>query len=238
MSNEAITYALHREAGTSSKKLVLLVMANACNVFGEAYPSYAYLEQVTELNRKTIIAAIQQLVADGLLRDTGRRMGSTGQVIVYELPEFKNSPVFGTVSNAGKQSQKQRLTVPKTGHGNIRKPNKEKNTKKDIPGFFIEPGGGIMVHALPEWLPRESWQAWNSHRIETGRPMTQTAAVRTMAKLTKFYNEGHDPVQIIDLAIERGWQGIYATEQTKTKTPQTSDKGIPVLSEYDRNPML
>lgn len=238
MSNEAITYALHREAGTSSKKLVLLVMANFCNVFGEAYPSYAYLEQVTELNRKTIIAAIQQLVADGLLRDTGRRMGSTGQVIVYELTEFKNSPVFGTLRNAVKQSQKERVTVPKTGHGNLRKPNKEKNTKKDAQGFFTESGSGIMVHALPEWLPRESWQAWNRHRLELRKPMTETAAVRTMAKLEKFYNEGHDPVQIIDLAIERGWQGIYATEETRLKKQKTTDKGIPVLEGRDAQVML
>lgn len=238
MSNEAITYALQCVAGTSSKKLIMLVMANMCNGFGEAYPSYAYLEQVTELNRKTIIAAIQQLVAAGLLRDTGRRMGSTGQVIVYELPEFKNSPVFGTVNNAVKQSQKERVTVPKTGHGNLRKPNKEKNTKKDGAAYFVEPGGGIMVHALPEWLPRESWQAWNRHRLELRKPMTETAAVRTIAKLEKFYNEGHDPVQIIDLAIERGWQGIYATDETRSTKARTTATGVPVLEGRDAQVML
>lgn len=72
-----------------------------------AFPSLAHLEEATLLNRKTIVASLAALQAQGLIVDTKERIGRTKQIPVYQL-RYGNSPKNGTV----KQSQIFHETVP------------------------------------------------------------------------------------------------------------------------------
>lgn len=85
MSIEAISWVLKQDMARSSEKFVLLCMANYSDDRGFAYPSVAALEQNTSQDRKTVLANLKRLVEASLLRDTGRRVGATRQVIVYQL---------------------------------------------------------------------------------------------------------------------------------------------------------
>ena len=129
--------------GSSSVKSVLTAMAECANPKTLlAYPSIPHICQMTELNRKTVIAALQALVDMTLIEDTGDRAGYTRQVTIYRLM-VGNSPVFtmkqyqkrdssenGTVPKTDgnspvftmKQSQKRTETVPKTGHVTLSNP--------------------------------------------------------------------------------------------------------------------
>lgn len=92
-------------ASQSAIKIVLLSMADRADEDNICFPSIKRLEADTELNRKTIIAAIGWLKKTKLVEDTGQRRGRTGQVIVYrllgvdnrEITVFNNSPESGTV---------------------------------------------------------------------------------------------------------------------------------------------
>jgi len=67
------------------KKLVLLSFADRASEDHCAYPSVARLVEDTEMDRKTVLKIIEELIEDGLIVDTGERKGRTKQVKVYQL---------------------------------------------------------------------------------------------------------------------------------------------------------
>ena len=62
------------------KKLVLLSLSDRAGEDHCAYPSMARLVEDTEMDRKTVLKIIDELVEDGLIVDTGERKGRTKQV--------------------------------------------------------------------------------------------------------------------------------------------------------------
>ncbi len=86
MSFEALAWAAKCRPGSASRKLVLLALADRHNTeTGLAYPSIDWLAEFTDLNRKTIISAIDALLSAGFIADSGVRFGRTGQVKAYTL---------------------------------------------------------------------------------------------------------------------------------------------------------
>jgi len=70
----------------STRKLVALALAdNARDDTDLCWPSLQHLIHKTGLDRKTIIAAIASLEADGILEDSGEREGKTRQIKVYRI---------------------------------------------------------------------------------------------------------------------------------------------------------
>lgn len=67
------------------KKLVLLSLADRASEDHCAYPSVVRLVEDTEMDRKTVLKIIDELIEDGLIVDTGERKGRTKQVKVYQL---------------------------------------------------------------------------------------------------------------------------------------------------------
>ncbi|WP_052772745.1 hypothetical protein [Luteimonas sp. FCS-9] len=120
MSNEAITWSLRIKLppGNAPAKHLLFVLANQANgdpgrgVPMLSHPSIAYIADVTGMDRKTIVSGLQKLRDWGLITDTGRRVGRTGQVPVYELhtgPDLLD-PIVAGISNSPENG-----TVPKSG---------------------------------------------------------------------------------------------------------------------------
>ena len=93
MSIEALTWAFKQPIKPSGAKFVLVALANMANERGEAYPSTAYLTDVTQQDRKSVIAYLDQLEAIGLIEDSGKRKGGTNQVKVYLVKAPINGPV-------------------------------------------------------------------------------------------------------------------------------------------------
>ncbi|MCF9034685.1 helix-turn-helix domain-containing protein, partial [Acinetobacter nectaris] len=69
----------------SSKKLVLLSLADRAGEDHTCWPSIARLELDTELDRKTIVRILAELQEDGLIKDTFERKGSSRKVKVFRL---------------------------------------------------------------------------------------------------------------------------------------------------------
>lgn len=67
------------------KRLVLLSFADRAGEDHTCYPSVKRLEDDTNLDRKTVMKIIAELIEDGLIVDTGERKGRTKQVKVYRL---------------------------------------------------------------------------------------------------------------------------------------------------------
>ncbi|WP_032052840.1 helix-turn-helix domain-containing protein [Acinetobacter sp. 1294243] len=105
------------------KRLVLLSLADRAGEDHCCYPSVSRLSKDTGMDRKTIFKVIAELIEDGLIEDSGKREGSTKQVIVYRLKGVTGREEAGEIKN--KQYQKRNSskdennstkngTVPKT----------------------------------------------------------------------------------------------------------------------------
>ncbi|WP_127491084.1 helix-turn-helix domain-containing protein [Acinetobacter calcoaceticus] len=78
------------------KKLVLLSLADRAGETHECYPSIARLVDDTEMDRKTVLKIIDELIEDGFIVDTGKREGKTKQVKVYLLIGVKGRETVPT----------------------------------------------------------------------------------------------------------------------------------------------
>ena len=91
MSYDAERWARSKKVGNASAKFVLIELASALNRNdSECYPSIDTLEEVTELNRKTVIASTKLLEEKGFIKK--RRTFENGkQRIYYSFPMFNPS---------------------------------------------------------------------------------------------------------------------------------------------------
>jgi len=93
VSIQAISWALKQPIAKSSEKFVLVVLCNYADERGYCYPSIAALAADTAQDRKTVIANLKSLSTAGVIRDTGKRVGATGQIIVYQINSAENGIV-------------------------------------------------------------------------------------------------------------------------------------------------
>lgn len=128
MSWETQSWAAKQRPGSASAKLVLLGLASCADANHCAFPSIQWLCDFSDLNRKTVIAALQRL-EDGmfpLIEDTGERRGRTLQVKVYRLAAGAEGasadPASETVPKA-EQSQK------RNSSGSSRKQSQNRDTE-------------------------------------------------------------------------------------------------------------
>lgn len=94
MSFQAMTWAITQDIPRTSEKFLLVMLANYADRGGYCYPSIERLAQELSQDRKTIVKSIKSLVSVGLLKDTGRRVGRTLSVVVYQLVGIPESSRF------------------------------------------------------------------------------------------------------------------------------------------------
>ena len=113
MSIEAISWVFKQPILPSSLKFVLVALADCASAEWQCWPSIAHLEKVTCQDRKTIISSVQKLEELGFIKDTGKRVGKTGQIKVYTFKN-PNDTKYGTVQDVVSKKTDKLTTVPKT----------------------------------------------------------------------------------------------------------------------------
>ena len=76
---------LSKTTKKSAKRLVLLALADRANKKNTCFPSIARVVKDTCMDRKTVMNTINDLIALGLISDTGERKGGTNQVRVLKI---------------------------------------------------------------------------------------------------------------------------------------------------------
>jgi pyocin large subunit-like protein len=85
MSLDATLWAWSAPVTSSAQRLVLLSMADRAGEDMTAFPSMQRISADTVLDIKTVKKVVAELIEMGLINDTGRRVGSTGRVRVFQL---------------------------------------------------------------------------------------------------------------------------------------------------------
>ena len=101
MSMQLMVEAMTVKVGNSTRKLVLLKLADQASDKGECWPSYKTIAQAAECSRTTAISHIEWLENHGFLRVESRKIdGRTNMTNVYHLT-IKNGYLGGSDSELG-----------------------------------------------------------------------------------------------------------------------------------------
>lgn len=77
-------------------------------------------------------------------------------------------------------------------------PTKERKKKKEITiGALFE---------LPNWIPKEPWEAFLEMRRKIRKPLTEYGKKRIVEQLLKI---GGDPAEVLDQSTANSWQGVF-----------------------------
>lgn len=217
MSVEAISWAFGQKVGRSSAKSVLVAMANCADPDMVCWPSMKYLEDATDQDRKTVIENIRRLKELGLIEATGARKGRTGQVVVYVLKQPEN----GTVQQARNRNGSENGTVPFFPSKGPVFPAKQAR-KRDT-----EPKGTVMetkraCFALPDWISRESWEAYMEMRKAAKKVPTTKAINMVIKRLEQFRTEQHDPNAALDQSTRNNWVDVYPVKSMASATAKAA----------------
>ena len=63
--------------------------------------------------------------------------------------------------------------------------------------------------ALPDWLPKEAWNAYLEMRKKLRKAPTDRAIELVIAKLLKLKGEGHSPVAVLEQSVRNSWQDVF-----------------------------
>ena len=65
------------------------------------------------------------------------------------------------------------------------------------------------AYSPPDWVPKDSWEAFCEMRKKIRAPLTNRAAEQTVRELERLWKIGHDPGDVLDQSVQRGWRGVF-----------------------------
>jgi hypothetical protein len=133
------------------KKLVLLSLADRAGEDHCAYPSMSRLVDDTEMDRKTVLKIIDELIDDGLIADTGERKGKTKQVKVYQLVGVNGRETVPTMEPL----KDQKADLKSTNNGTVPTTEQFQQFHERVPTIPLK-GPNVGTRNLSKNLPEES----------------------------------------------------------------------------------
>lgn len=179
-------------------------------VLGGAHVTAAQIARDLHEHINTAKRNIQSLEAHGYIKRRKHSDNSWSVIVTNSEKWFWNR---GTRTEIG-ASVAPELVQPRTetGTGNKEGHDRDKTaTKPKRPSAF-----DALLLELPSWLPREAWIEWCQHRRELRKPITETAARKSIRRLDEYRVDGISPSTVIDHSIANGWQGLYPPKNKPT----------------------
>lgn len=240
MSNEAIKWALQYRTGNSSTKSVLFVLANYANRDSWlTHPSVRRLITETELNKRTVSAAIKTLKSAGIIVDTGERCGIRKQTVIYKLIPLEQqdvdskgcriAPLEG-VEPPQKLSTKGCNIAPLKGVQNC--------TSSTVKGCRIAPLEGVQNctsepvinnhssnniyinkykylynrESFPQGLNVDAWVMWVDYRKENG--MKDYSPISAFNEMLMLVSYGDKQLATVQHATRKQWKHVHPINES------------------------
>lgn len=202
MSFAALAWAAKQRTGGLATKAALMALANYADEHGRSYPSTAAIADFGEMDHKTATAALDRLVAAGLIADTGDRMGRTKQVRVYALALERSPQTEGFQKRkpsvfSGEAPQKRGTDTVKEPASPKATPSPKKRAAK--PRAFVPPSD----------IPEQEWTDFEDMRKRIGKPMTDKARNLAIARLRRLAEDGYPPGDVLNHSTLNNYQGLF-----------------------------
>lgn len=164
MSIDATRWAWQQSNLRPSHKLVLLSLADRAGADHRCYPSKAMLRDDTGLDQKTIWEALSELVSRGLIEDSGSRVGTTKQIVVWQLLGVESRHEKHSRNGSVPETEAFRFSsesIPKTDKKAFRKRNTEpirEPIRNQSRGDAAEKPSGTRIP--DDWKLPDEWRDW------------------------------------------------------------------------------
>src|SRR5262249_4923329 len=79
----------------------------------------------------------------------------------------------------------------------------------------VKPPGRARC-ALPDWLPADTWRAFEEHRKALRKPISDAAMERILRELDEQRQLGQNPTAMLDQSIANGWTGVFPVKKNGT----------------------
>lgn len=222
MSIKQITKVLD-DAVVSSRAelLVLIALADCANdEDGWCWPSIQYLAQRARCSYRQAHRIVIRLEKQGKItvqKKRGRNNTNRYKLNLTPCPIlFELKPDNTVQENQTNEPLKSDIIVSDEPSG---------TTKTRTVKTYKQP------FQVPGWVPLQDWNDWLEVRRKKRVPETDRALQLAVNRLTEFQNRGHPPGKVLQLAIERGWTGLFEPREQVTngngicKTEQDSRDG-------------
>lgn len=231
MSVDATRWAWGVDVNSSTKRLVLLSLADRAGEEHTCYPSAKRVMKDTCLDRKTILKAITDMISDGLIFDTGERKGNGVRVLKLigvnareseSHPKKVTDPKIGTSTEIGTTTDPKNgiTTDPKIGTQNLKGNLKKNLTETTCMGKALKEKNADPK-LTEDWLIiRKKKKAADSDR-----------AVSMF--FTQVENSGVELNTILNACVIKEWKGF---ECSYLKSINIHDYKIENETQHDQKP--
>lgn len=209
----------------STDKLVLLALADTADDDGSCWPKLSYLAAKCEMSEDTVRRSVYRLIEAGYVSTTKRfdqtgRQLSNGYRIVQERLRSSEEIRIGLHDATPPLQEQGGEGCSNTTPGGSRK-GRPRTYHRNL---SVEPIPPTPLVDLPDWLPKESWDAYQQHRIDIKKPLTKKAAELAIRELGYLRSLGNDPVAVIEQSILNGWRGLFALKHARNGYPNGSNR--------------
>lgn len=159
----------------------------------------------TGLTEQVVRTAISHLKVTNTLTINSTNKYSIIQIENWELYQDNNhqdNQQNVTLITNKEPANNQQITTNK-------KDKKEKKDKKGKENIVI-----------PSWINGATWAEFLAMRKKKKNPPTEYAQVLLVEKLSKLWEQGHEPNEVLKQSIERGWQSVFPLKDGGGSKPQ------------------
>jgi hypothetical protein len=169
------------------EKLVLLALADCANDEGRCWPSASTLARKTGEGERTVRRAVQSLIRKKVLHQHQR----SGTSPIYTVTPCQS----GTRANAAPLPGR-----PSPPAGAAPK------TSGTVKGSEAHASSPRAKFSAPEGVSADQWDAFRKQRK---KPLNERSYALLSNKLRVLAENGYPPGEMVDLAIERGWETVF-----------------------------
>ncbi len=230
----------------SGKKLVLLALCDNANDQGECYPSVSMLAEKCSMSERSVFNHISDLEKDGAIT----RINRTGRSTIYQINPCKFCTPKQSLTPAN-IAEVQPSTPANSSWVEAQTPANSAPTPLQIlhptpanisptpansaPITIKEPSHNHQIEpktktrkafVLPDWIEVEAWDAFMTVRAKKKAASTDYALNLIIKSLTKFREQGHDPMDCLNNSIKAGWSDVYEprAQASAKQAPKTAGK--------------
>jgi len=181
------------------------------------------IAELTGLSRQNVNKAKKELLSMSCLMMEGGKIGPNKELSSWQFSKClqKRDSVSNLKTKSVSKLETVRVSKLETHKRNTLKIKENSNTPLIPQGERSAKFDPLSV-PIPEWLNADAWAEWVQYRRESKKP------IKTMATVTKAFNllkecfdEGHNPVEVINMSIANGYQGLF-----KPKYPVRRNHGV------------
>lgn len=195
---------------SASEKLIYSEISALVNMYGHCFASNQYFSDLYGVSKVTVSRWISALAEQGHVTCknimNGRQIEKR-QIFLVAEPINKND-------NRG---------IDENAKGGINRNVKDNNTSNNTNKK------GRVTKSLTQMMLSDSrykslssvsgistsLDMFEGHRQEIRKPMTTHAKKLMLGKLVEYKEQGHNVVEMIEFAVERGWLSVYPPKQKK-----------------------